>query len=305
MSFYQDITHQLQTVYPPGEASALVRLIMEERFGLSQTDLLLGKDSNLSANDREVLQNIVARLLKNEPIQYILGETEFCGLRLKVAPGVLIPRPETAELVEWIESSQHAPVTISEGQKAESERRQLSLLDIGTGSGCIALALASRGFKVEAWDVSDEALSIARDNATRLGLNVAFRKQDILDNSLLQNRCTLSEDNTSISPTLYDVIVSNPPYICHREKKEMEANVLDYEPHLALFVPDDDPLLFYRAIARFATVALRPSGYLYFEINRAYSEETKQMLLSLGFQDVKIRHDQFDNPRMIRARWGV
>ena len=274
MTPYRDTIHALAELYPQGEASALARMVFEERFGMSQTDLLLGKDSNLSANDRAELHNIVARMLKNEPIQYVLGETEFCGLRIAVGPGVLIPRPETEELAEWI-TSQH------------TEPRPQRVLDIGTGSGCIALALASRGFQVEAWDVSPEALAIARSNAERLGLNVRFDLKDIL--------------HTKAAETRYDVIVSNPPYICQREAIDMERNVLDHEPALALFVPDDDPLLFYRSIARFARTALVPGGHLFFEINRAYSHETKLMLEQECFINIELRNDQFNNPRMIKA----
>ena len=275
MTPYRETLHALASLYPQGEASALARMVFEERFGLSQTDLLLGKDSNLSANDLAELHNIVARLQKNEPIQYVLGETAFCGLHIGVGPGVLIPRPETEELVEWI-TAHYA-----------GQQPPLRVLDIGTGSGCIALALASRGFHVEAWDVSPEALTIARGNAERLHLDVQFVQEDILQ--------------AKATDACYDILVSNPPYICQREACDMERNVLDHEPALALFVPDDDPLLFYRAIARFAHEALTPGGCLFFEINRAYSYETKCMLEREGFIDIELRNDQFNNPRMLKA----
>lgn len=279
MSHYHNVIQQLSAIYTKSEATAMTRMLFEERFGLSLTDLLLGKDSNLSEKERTELQIIVERLLKNEPIQYVLGRTTFCGMNIGVAPGVLIPRPETEELVAWIASDYehiHTPPTHN-------------VLDIGTGSGCIALALAEQGFKVEAWDISDEALDIAQKNAERLELNVYFKKEDILHTDYSETR------------TQYDIIVSNPPYICQQEGAEMERNVLDYEPHLALFVPDNDPLLFYRAIARFAQKALNADGALYYEINRAYSKETAEMLKKEGFQKIEIRKDQFGNDRMIKA----
>lgn len=279
MQLLHALTLRLGSVYPDGEASALARWVMEERFGLSLTDLMLDKDNDLSAEERRDLENITERLLQREPIQYILGQTSFCNLTFRVAPGVLIPRPETQELVEWI----------CEEHQAE-ERPSRRVLDIGTGSGCIALSLAHRGFSVEAWDVSEEALRIARDNADRLALSVVFRKEDILQEHLLDG-----------SDCQWDVIVSNPPYICQRESAEMEANVLEHEPHLALFVPDEDPLLFYRHIARFAARHLTLGGRIYFEINRAYAEETCRLLEKCGFSGAEVRRDQFDNPRMVRA----
>lgn len=285
MSLYRDTVSQLSALYPTGEATALARMLFEERFGLSQTDLLLGKDSNLSADDLKEVQDIVARLLKNEPMQYILGYTDFCGLRIGVAPGVLIPRPETQELVEWIvEAKDEMPAP----QRLEAEKTHV--LDIGTGSGCIALALASKGYDVEAWDVSKEALRIAQANAESLGLSVHFEQKDILQIS--------STRPHSSSPS---IIVSNPPYICQHEAADMERNVLDHEPPIALFVPDNDPLLFYRAIARFAQHNLKPGGFIYFEINRAYNHETKFMLEQEGFVDIELRNDQFGNPRMMKA----
>ncbi len=277
MALYHDTIHRLSEAYPQGEATALARMLFEVRFNLSLTDVLLGKDNELSSNERDELENIVVRMLKNEPIQYILGETEFCGMTLKVAPGVLIPRPETAELVNWMVED-----ACSQGLRA---------LDVGTGSGCIALALAQHGFDVEAWDVSDEALAIARQNAGCLGLNVRFVYEDVLHR----------EESSSSSCSQFDVVVSNPPYICQKEACEMERNVLEYEPHLALFVPDDDPLLFYRAIADVACQRLVSGGRLYFEINRAYASETLGMLESKGFGELETRKDQFGNDRMVKA----
>lgn len=276
MSHYNNLVQQLSTIYPKGEATSIARWIMEERFGLSQTDLLLGKDSDLSAKDVEVLQNMTQRLLENEPVQYVLGHTTFCGLDLKVGPGVLIPRPETAELVEWIKLEGNAGSHV---------------LDIGTGSGCIALALCNGGFDVEAWDISAEALDIARHNALSLQLDVKFKQKDILH---------ITEDIDAQNAT-FDIIVSNPPYICNKEAADMDANVLEHEPHTALFVPDNDPLLFYRAITQYASTHLKKNGLLFFEINRAYAKETSALLEENGFIDVVVRKDQFGNDRMIRA----
>ncbi len=300
MSIYRDSIQQLCTVFPQGEATAMMRIVMEERFGLSQTDLLLGKDNELSANDISELQIIVGRLSKSEPLQYVLGCTDFCNLKIRVAPGVLIPRPETEELVRWIDESEKDERERGESEKRErdagvrakseaGEKSRARVLDIGTGSGCIALALASLDFEVEAWDVSQQALSIARSNAEALGLDVKFRMADILSSD-----CTTTNN--------YDIIVSNPPYICEKEKSDMDSNVLDHEPHLALFVPDSDPLLFYRTIARFASKTLSKEGLIFFEINRAYANETISMLQQVGFCDIELRHDQFGNARMIKAR---
>lgn len=297
MSHYRNLVQQLSAVYPPGEASSIARWVMEDCFGLSQTDLLLDKDSNLSANDVHDLQIIAQRLLKKEPLQYVLGRTTFCGLTFEVQPGVLIPRPETAELVEWI-ASLHGAESDSSAQVGDaSSAHRLRVLDIGTGSGCIALSLASRGFDVEAWDISEDALLVARRNAERLSLDVRFSKQDILQ----QAEQLAASSEVYPAEKTYTVIVSNPPYICQKEASEMEANVLDYEPHLALFVPDSDPLLFYRAIARFACVALSDGGELFFEINRAYGNEVADMLRVYGYEDVEVRQDQFGNDRMVRA----
>jgi len=282
MRILRETTHRLAAVYPEGEAAALARWVMEERFGLSLTDIMLDKDNDLSSFEQQELQNITERLLQKEPIQYILGHTTFCGLNINVAPGVLIPRPETQELVEWIV-----------GDYPPAKRTQTHVLDIGTGSGCIALALAHQAFRVEAWDVSHEALQIAQKNAQAMKFDVLFRQKDILQEVLLEGKQEASRS--------YDIIVSNPPYICQQEAKDMDNNVLEHEPHLALFVPDNDPLLFYRNIARFATMHLSAGGRLYFEINRAYGTEICQMLSKLGFEDITLRNDQFDNPRMVRA----
>lgn len=265
-------TEALQQIYPRNEARAIYRLVMEERFGLSQTDLLLGKDKELSAEAQADLQNIMLRLLSGEPVQYVLGTARFCERDFHVAPGVLIPRPETEELVEHL--SEILPTSSK-------------VLDIGTGSGCIAITLALRGHSVCAFDISEKALEIAKMNAKNLGADVEFFLEDIL--------------HPSPSDRQWDAIVSNPPYICQSEAKEMEEHVLAHEPHLALFVPDSDPLLFYRHIALYARRHLAGGGLLAFEVNRAFARQTEILLQELCFAKTEIISDQFGNQRMVFA----
>lgn len=265
----------LQQVYSPGEARALLRLVMEMRFGLSHTDLLLGKDKELSAEHQAELEIIIERLLRKEPMQYVLGTSEFCGHTFHVEPGVLIPRPETEEMVRSIISLSRKP-----GDR---------LLDIGTGSGCIAVSLALAGYRVTAFDISPLALRIAQANAERLGAEVEFVCEDIL--------------HPRYDCGLFDIIVSNPPYVLQSEAKEMEENVLNYEPHLALFVPDDDPLLFYRAIAAYAAGHLKPDGIVALECNRAYARQVAELLSGQGFSDARVHLDQFGNQRFVTARY--
>lgn len=281
---YQDILHRLQAVYDTGEARALARLVLDECFGLSLTDIMCDKVNDFSREESESLEKIIVRLENNEPVQYILGYQDFHGSRFAVAPGVLIPRPETELLVDKVIAQVMAD-DAAEGGVGE----QRLLLDIGTGSGCIAvsLALALPSAKVEAWDISADALRIAGGNARSLGADVAFRQVDVLGADL------------PVEGRTFHAIVSNPPYICRREAGEMQRNVLDYEPDLALFVPDEDPLLFYRAIARLGVHALADGGRLYFEINRAYGDAVCSLLRSLGYGDVQLFKDQFDNPRIV------
>ncbi|MBQ7180419.1 MAG: peptide chain release factor N(5)-glutamine methyltransferase [Bacteroidaceae bacterium] len=267
----------LQQVYPPGEARALLRLVMEMRFGLSHTDLLLGKDKELSAEHQAELEIIIERLLRKEPVQYVLGVSEFCGHVFHVEPGVLIPRPETEEMVRSLISLTHKP-----GDR---------LLDIGTGSGCIAVSLALAGYRVTAFDISPLALCIAQANAERLGAKVDFVYEDILHP---MHRCGQ-----------FDIIVSNPPYVLMSEAEGMEENVLRYEPHLALFVPDDNPLLFYHAIADYAGKHLKPGGMLALECNRAYAIRVAELLCNLGYTEAAARKDQFGNERFVIARAPV
>jgi len=282
---YNELWRQLTQVYDDYEAKAIARMVYEVRFGLMPSDLFIGKDTQLSTDDQKLLAEITQRLLTGEPVQYVLGEAEFGGRTFHVEPGVLIPRPETYELCQWI---------MEERRGKKEEGRNTSILDIGTGSGCIACTLAAElaDAEVTAWDISDDALRIATENAKRTNVHVSFEKVDVLNTSLL---------NRERPATGLDIIVSNPPYICNKERATMERNVLEHEPELALFVPDDDPLLFYRTIARFAAKALNPSGALYFEINPLYVSEMQQMLSKEGFSHTEIRNDQFGKQRFTKS----
>ncbi|MBR3877145.1 MAG: peptide chain release factor N(5)-glutamine methyltransferase [Bacteroidaceae bacterium] len=268
------IREGLSSHYPTGEVTALTRIIATELLGFSQTTFFLKDDVTLAAEQESLLCNAIKRLKKHEPIEYILGYSDFCDLRFKVTPATLIPRPETSELVEWVAS--------------EATGKE-NILDIGTGSGCIAISLAHKlpQSKTTAWDISPDALAVAEENNRSNGTEVTFSQVDIL---AYQPQCEM-----------FDIIVSNPPYIKEKEKKSMEANVLDWEPHTALFVPDNDPLLFYRAIAEKALAMLTSGGALYFEINRAHGAETVEMLQSLGYKDIELRKDLAGNDRMIKA----
>ena len=282
---YNELWRQLTQVYDDYEAKAIARMVYEIRFGLMPSDLFIGKDTQLSTDDQKLLAEITQRLLTGEPVQYVLGEAEFGGRTFHVEPGVLIPRPETYELCQWI---------MEERRGKKEEGRNTSILDIGTGSGCIACTLAAElaDAEVTAWDISDDALRIATENAKRTNVHVSFEKVDVLNTSLL---------NRERPATGLDIIVSNPPYICNKERATMERNVLEHEPELALFVPDDDPLLFYRTIARFAAKTLNPGGALYFEINPLYVSEMQQMLSEEGFSHTEIRNDQFGKQRFTKS----
>lgn len=269
------IKQTLQGYYPDSETVPMAKLLLTQVFGLSAIELYAGKDTIFSANEQKRLDDILIRLQKQEPIQYIIGTEEFYGLTFEVNEHVLIPRPETGELIEWI---------IQEHKNVGTK-----ILDIGTGSGCIAVSLAKylEGAEVVSWDISEEALQVAARNSLRNGVLVTFEQRDVL--------------HASPSGEQFDVIVSNPPYITEKEKAGMEANVLDWEPGLALFVPDDKPLLFYRKIAELGMDMLVPGGKLYFEINRAYGRQTMDMLTALGYKNIELRKDLFQNDRMIKA----
>lgn len=260
--------------YTQNEVSALARIIVTELLGFSQTTYYLKDEVTLTTAENGKLLNALERLQKEEPIQYILGYSDFCGLRFKVNPAVLIPRPETSELVEWIE---------------KEDGSAKSILDIGTGSGCIAISLAKRmpHTQVTAWDISPAALEIAQENSLANGCDVQFEQRDILTYNPAGKK--------------FDIIVSNPPYIKDCEKQAMENNVLLWEPHLALFVPDNNPLLFYHAIAQKALTMLTTGGKLFFEINREHGTETVAMLQEMGYKNITLRKDFADNDRMICA----
>lgn len=294
---YHDICQRLTPLYGPQEAKAMTRLLLEDLFSLSFADILCGATEHLSDADTLRLQQSVARLLDAEPLQYVTGTAFFCGHPFHVAPGVLIPRPET----EWIVDTAVNLVTSSAPR----------ILDIGTGSGCIAtsisLALADRHCHTEAWDISEDALRIATDNAERLGADVKFRRRDALR---LEENFPAEENqggaevlsDTNAAAESWDIIVSNPPYICNREAADMHANVLRHEPYLALFVPDTDPLLFYRAIARYAMRSLRKGGWLLFECNTLYAHDTAQMASDMGFAKSVVEDDCFGKPRFVKAQ---
>ncbi len=344
---YNQLWKRLTAIYNEREAQAIVRTVLDALFGMSLTDICLGKVTQLSADDTTRLEKIMQRLEKSEPVQYVLGAEWFAGRLFDVAPGVLIPRPETEDLVKWAcdeakekednskeERGKEEKEVSKKGEAPQKEEQPLSsllkeekeglrkgkdasqkeeqhlssllksnkevsekgeevphplILDIGTGSGCIAItvALALPQARVTAWDISPDALAIAAGNAHRLGASVRFEHQDALSAPDDEER--------------WDVIVSNPPYICDRERADMSDNVLSYEPELALFVPDSDPLLFYRAIARYASKALKPGGRLLFETNTAYAHEVAQAMADEGFTAIEVRNDCFGKPRMVKG----
>ena len=276
----QSVRHQIEKelsdFYPQGELKVLVRMLLQQVAGWSLVDMLTHNDLTLTAAQQMQIADAVERLKRHEPIQYILGAAEFDGMSLVVDARALIPRPETAELVLLL---------------AETLSPDASVLDIGTGSGCIAVALARRlpQAQVSAYDVSPDALALAAENARNQGVKIDFRQVDIL------------HDAPADAP-VFDAIVSNPPYVTDSERASMEANVLDYEPALALFVPDDDPLLFYRAIADFAWTHLSIGGRLFFEINHRFGAEIVMMLRHKGFANCAVQHDAFGKERFVVAQ---
>ncbi len=268
------ITSALTPLYGEREARSIAQLAAAELGGLTVSALLTDPAAPLEI---EGLDGIIDRLAAGEPVQYLLGHATFCGREFSVRPGVLIPRPETEELAEWI---------ICEESRAEA------LLDVGTGSGCIAatLALGLPSAAASAADISDEALEIAAGNFRKLGARVCLRKADALKNL------------TEVFPGPFDAIVSNPPYVPQSDLEHMHANVRDHEPHIALFVPDDDPLLFYRSIARAGQRILKPGGHLYFEIYHASADAMCAMLSTEGYADTVVREDLYGKPRMSCSR---
>ncbi len=274
------IRDMLKETYSPEDIRNLSRRIFERVCGLTFTQQILCKDKKISEIEKDVIKRIVERLAQSEPIQYIFGECEFHGLRFEVNPSVLIPRPETSELIELIFSNH--------------TRSGLNVLDIGTGSGCIAVTLAKKlnRARVTAIDISEEALETAQRNARYNQVDVRFLKGDIFSDRLFHDETVLSK---------FDLIVSNPPYVMACEKNDMEANVLNFEPAEALFVPDDDPLRFYRRIAECAQTWLSHDGRLYFEINALCGEMLVQLLQTKGYRDVKIIRDISGKERFIQC----
>ena len=281
MKTYQQLWQSLTPLYDAGEAQAIVRTVLDVEYGMTLTDIICGKVNELSSDEERNLEEIIIRLQNGEPVQYVLGEADFAGRTFHVEPGVLIPRPETAELCQWVEED-------ASSLEADAPKQ---ILDICTGSGCIAitLGLTLPNSEVTGWDISEDALRIAQGNVEMLKVgNVRIEYQDAL---MLPKAAEAA-----------DIIVSNPPYICEKEKADMEKNVLEHEPSIALFVPDEDPLKFYRAIAEYASSALKSGGALYFEINPIYEKETREMLQSLGFKDIETKDDAFGKKRMMKAK---
>ena len=300
MKTYQEFWQSLTPLYDAGEAQAIVRTVLDVEYGMTLTDIICGKVNELSSDEERNLEEIITRLQNGEPVQYVLGEADFAGRTFHVEPGVLIPRPETAELCQWIEE---------DVSSLESDERK-QILDICTGSGCIAitLGLTIPNSEVTGWDISEDALRIAQGNVEMLKAgNVRIEYQDALmlpkaaeaEEAAEISEATKSESSLSKG---WNIIVSNPPYICEKEKADMEKNVLEHEPSIALFVPDEDPLKFYRAIAEYASSALKSEGALYFEINPISEKETREMLEELGFKDIETKEDAFGKKRMMRAK---
>ena len=279
---YSEIWHRIATSYEDGEARTIARILIEELFGLSYTDIVCGATDQLSADDTLRLDTAVRRIEQGEPLQHELGYADFCGNHFGVNASVLIPRPET----EWLVDEGERLMNDASNAAPSAPKR---ILDIGTGSGCIAISLKLRLGEayVEAWDISEEALRTAESNAKALKAEVAFCKRDAL------------RAEESVAP--WDLIVSNPPYICDSERADMDDNVLLHEPHTALFVPDDDPLRFYRAIARYALRSLSNGGSLLFECNTRYAEATGEMMREMGFEDVTVNDDCFGLPRFVKG----
>ncbi|WP_455053808.1 N5-glutamine methyltransferase family protein [Leyella stercorea] len=331
---YSEIWHRIATSYDDGEARAIARILIEELFGLSYADIVCGATEQLSADDTLRLDTAVRRIEQGEPLQHVLGYADFCGNRFCVNGSVLIPRPETEWLVNEGAKLMDGCIASDETQhKAPHSPKRI--LDIGTGSGCIAISLKLRlgDAYVEAWDISEEALRTAQENADALKAEVVFRKRDALKAEVVfrkrdalkaeeeccsEEEClqggalvssaptrqamdSINSNEASTTAAPWDLIVSNPPYICDSERSAMDDNVLLHEPHTALFVPDDDPLRFYRAIARYALLTLNAGGSLLFECNTRYAEATGTMLRDMGFEEVTVSDDCFGLPRFVRG----
>ena len=277
---YRDqFIQELNPLYDAGEAESFFYLILEAKHQLKRVDLALQPDLVFSESELKTWSSILEQLKKEIPVQYLLGFTHFYGLEFEVNSNVLIPRPETEELVDWIIQS----------SKFKVQSSKFKILDIGTGSGCIAISLAKNlpNMEVFALDVSDKALATAQKNAELNQVTIQFIHQSILEIEDLGQQ--------------FDLIVSNPPYVRHLEKQEIKKNVLDNEPHLALFVEDNDALIFYRKIAQLAKKNLSSNGQLYFEINQYLGQEMLDLLQEMGFKEITLRKDIYGNDRMIQC----
>jgi release factor glutamine methyltransferase len=308
------IQSRLLPCYPADEANALAWWIAEELTGLSRTELQFGcKGTNFSSHMQEI-ETIIGRLLHFEPIQYIFGHTLWNGLDLKVTPSTLIPRPETAELVERINEKMVNEKMVNDQRPTTNDQRPTTVLDVGTGSGCIAISLkkAHPEWSVTGIDISPEAIEVARENARRNNVEINFQVADIFTDQMTKyfNKWYMVNDpmvnEIMVNDPMVNIVVSNPPYICESEKVSMRPNVLDYEPSTALFVPDSDPLLFYRRIAELSSMDYRPSTndqrLIFFEINEAYGPQLSAMLSGLGYTDIQITKDIYGKDRIIEAR---
>lgn len=266
---------ELDAIYPKTEIQSFYRLVIEHYLNLSRLEAAMNPGLHISEKDIVRLQKCTSELKTQKPIQYIIGSTEFYGLTFGVNSSVLIPRPETEELVAWI---------------LENINDKDKVLDIGTGSGCIPISLAKNSTaKVSAIDISDEALEVAIKNALLNEVEINFIQKDILTADTFEEK--------------YNIIVSNPPYVLNSEKEQMKSNVLEFEPHLALFVENDDPLIFYEKIAQLSTKSLTSNGFLFFEINQAYGNDVVSILEKLNFKNIELRKDIFGVDRMVKAQW--
>lgn len=270
----------LKDIYDPNEIEAITLLVINEICNLSKAKIKAFPETEIPVEQSEKLNHILEELKTGKPVQYILGKTEFYGLPFYVNPSVLIPRPETEELVEW------ALESVGSRQSAVG-----SILDIGTGSGCIAVSLKKNlpGFKVSAIDISEQALQTAASNAVLNNVDIEFIKHDILN------------IKSEIKIPKSEIIISNPPYVTLHDKTQMHANVTDFEPHTALFVPENDPLIFYKSIADFAVLNLTENGFLFFEINESYGKQTVDLLNDKGFKNIELRKDMSGRNRIVKA----
>jgi len=295
-----DFSTLLKEFFPKTEILSFFYRLCEYKLGLNRTDLALNPNKDITPKQKTYFLSAIKRLKNKEPIQYITGTTEFYGLTFKVNKHVLIPRPETEELVDWV---------LKEAVKPQN----INILDIGTGSGCIAIALAKNLPSAQIWvlDISKQALKIAQQNAKLNKVNINFIETDILkqkeilhfvqnDNSIKTESRKMRGDE-EILPQYFDIIVSNPPYVKQSEKALMQPNVLEHEPHLALFVENNNPLIFYDKIADFASENLRNNGKLFFEINQSLGAEVCNFLKEKGFKNIELKQDLFGVDRMVRA----